>query len=142
MTRYSKIKVKMTAKIPKSEELLKRWARLGEIRRHVNRALEDARKEEGLGQSLAAAVTLSGTPGTVSFLESFGNDLKDIFIVSAVTLKEGPAPEEEGVEVEVAVKPAEGGKCERCWVFTPDVDTDGRFPGTCPRCAGILADRT
>lgn len=122
------------------EELLARWARLQAIRGTVNKALEEARKEQGLGQSLAAKLTVTGSAETVSFLESFGPDLKDVFIVSKVTLREGEAPEDPESEVVVDVDSAEGEKCRRCWVFADDVGKDERFPGSCPRCAGILGE--
>jgi len=122
------------------EELLARWGRLQTIRGTVNKALEEARKEQGLGQSLAAKLTVTGSTETVSFLESFGQDLKDVFIVSGVTLGEGDVPEEPESEVVVEVSPAEGEKCERCWVFADGVGSDERFPGSCPRCAGILGE--
>jgi isoleucyl-tRNA synthetase len=122
------------------EELLARWERLQAIRGTVNKVLEVARKEQGLGQSLAAKLTVTGNAETVSFLESFGPDLKDVFIVSKVTLREGKAPEEPESEVVVEVSPAEGERCERCWVFADGVGSDERFPGSCPRCAGILVE--
>ena len=38
----------------------------------------------------------------------------------------------------IAVYPAEGGKCERCWKYHPGVGEDAARPGVCPRCAEVL----
>jgi isoleucyl-tRNA synthetase len=119
-------------------ELLARWSRLQGIRGEANKALEEARRAQGLGQSLAARLTVTGGGETIAFLASFGPSLKDIFIVSEVELVEGDAPAGGEVEVTVSVAPAEGGKCERCWIFDRATGRDERFPGTCPRCAGVL----
>ena len=123
---------------PRHRSLLARWERLQEIRRGVNKSLEKARKERGMGQSLAARVTVTAAAETVRFLESFGDDLRDIFLVSATELREGAVPEGEEGAVSVEVSAAGGEKCERCWGYTGDVGESGRFPGTCRRCAGIL----
>ncbi len=120
--------------------LLRRWARLQEVRRSVNKALEDARKEQGLGQSLAARVTVTAGAETISFLSSFGDDLKDIFIVSEIILREGDAPGSGEEALAVAVEQAQGQKCQRCWMYTPGTGRDERHPGTCPRCAGVLSE--
>ena len=122
----------------KDNELLARWERLQGIRGEVNKALEEARQEQGLGQSLAARLTVTASGATVAFLESFGSGLKDVLIVSEVELLEGEVPGGEDVEVAVRVSPAEGEKCERCWVYDRATGRDERFPGTCPRCAGVL----
>ena len=68
---------------------------------------------------------------TKVFLESFGEELRFIFIVSKVELNEG-------AELKVEVDMADGSKCERCWNYTTDVGADARYPGACLRCAGNL----
>jgi isoleucyl-tRNA synthetase len=121
------------------KDLLARWERLLKIRGEANKALEVARQEQGLGQSLAARLTIGGSGETLSFLESFGKGLKDVFIVSEVVLAEGEVPGEGESEVNVEVSPASGEKCGRCWVISESVGADPTFPGTCERCAGVLA---
>jgi len=39
----------------------------------------------------------------------------------------------------IGVLPAEGVKCERCWVYSPDVAVGGTYPGVCGRCADACA---
>jgi isoleucyl-tRNA synthetase len=124
-----------TAPPADAETLLPRWDRLLEIRRLVNKTLEDARKAGVLGQSLEARVTLTADAETLAFLRSFGPGLKDVFIVSAVELREeGAAPGPPAV----AVARAGGVKCERCWAWTPAVGGHPEHPGVCPRCADAL----
>ena len=77
-------------------------------------------------------------------LEGLGTDLRPVFIVSQfmlADLDQAPADAVRGEEVEglaVAVAKAAGEKCERCWIYSADLNTDPAFPGTCPRCAAVL----
>ena len=38
----------------------------------------------------------------------------------------------------IGVYPADGGKCERCWKYHPEVGKDAAHAGVCPRCAEVL----
>ena len=38
----------------------------------------------------------------------------------------------------IAVTKAEGGKCQRCWKYDPEVGKDSTHPDVCPRCAQVL----
>ena len=38
----------------------------------------------------------------------------------------------------IAVYPADGAKCERCWKYHVNVGGDAAHPGVCPRCAEVL----
>jgi isoleucyl-tRNA synthetase len=115
----------------RDDKLLKRYERLFEIRGAVMKALEEARNAKLIGAGLEAKITIAAPAETKSFLESFGEDLRFVFIVSMVELREGP-------ELEVKVAEAGGKKCERCWHFTADVGSDSRYPGACRRCATNL----
>jgi isoleucyl-tRNA synthetase len=42
----------------------------------------------------------------------------------------------------VVVRPAPGGKCERCWVYSEELGTSTGHPTLCPRCSGVMADAT
>jgi isoleucyl-tRNA synthetase len=126
--------------ISESGELLQRWERLQEVRRRVNKVLEEARKEKGLGQSLAAKVTISADESTVDFLKTFGRDLESIFIVSEVELVAGAEPVSPGENFAVTISAAAGEKCERCWGYVVGVGKSPDFPGVCPRCAGVLGE--
>ena len=56
----------------------------------MNKALEGAKGE--IGKSLEAAVTIAADAATCAFLAGFGEQLKEVFIVSAVELREDAPP--------------------------------------------------
>ncbi|MFM1908926.1 MAG: hypothetical protein RLZZ591_2603, partial [Pseudomonadota bacterium] len=58
-------------------------------------------------------------------------DLKFVFITSAVTLVAGP-------ELTVSVNASPAVKCERCWHYRADVGTDAAHPTLCTRCTSNL----
>ena len=115
----------------RNDDLLKRYERLFELRGAVMKALEEARNAELIGRSEEAKITITAPAETRAFLESFGEDLRFVFIVSKVELREG-------AELGVKVDKADGKKCERCWHYTTDVGADPRYPGACLRCAANL----
>jgi isoleucyl-tRNA synthetase len=115
--------------LPAEPDLLARWDRLASIRETVMKALEEARAAKAIGSSLEAQVAISGPAETVTFLRSFGEELRFLFLTSAVTFgAEEPA-------VSVTVRPASGTKCQRCWNYTDDVGQDAEWPGACARCS-------
>ncbi|MCI0660395.1 MAG: isoleucine--tRNA ligase [Acidobacteria bacterium] len=116
------------------DQLLPRYERLFDIRGAVMKALEDARKTGLIGSGLDAKVTITADSGTKTFLESFGEDLRFLLIVSQVVLREGDA-------LSFKVDEADGEKCERCWNYTIDVGKDPRYPGACQRCVVNLDER-
>ncbi|MGH9853230.1 MAG: class I tRNA ligase family protein, partial [Blastocatellia bacterium] len=115
----------------RDDKLRARYERLFEVRGAVMKALEDARNAKLIGAGLGAKVTITANAETKAFLESFGEDLRFVFIVSKVVLQEG-------AELGVKVEAADGEKCERCWHYTTDVGADARFPGACRRCVANL----
>lgn len=114
-------------------DLLARYERLFEIRDSVTKALEDARNAKLIGSALESRITISANADTRRFLESFGEDLRFFFIVSGVELKDG-------ADLKVEVARADGEKCDRCWHYTADVNSDARYPGACRRCATNLEE--
>jgi isoleucyl-tRNA synthetase len=40
--------------------------------------------------------------------------------------------------VEIAVHPAPGTKCERCWTIATTVGEDSEHPALCARCAAVV----
>ena len=57
--------------------------------------------------------------------------LADLLIVSQAEVTVGGA-------LAVAVAPAQGEKCERCWKVMTAVGRDKDPPGLCPRCAAVV----
>ena len=108
------------------------WADLIRVREEVNVALENARKDGLIGGSLEAALHISAPESTYHNLTRLGDELRFLFITSAVTLAQGDA-------LAVEVKKADGEKCERCWHILPTVNSDPAYPGLCPRCVENVA---
>lgn len=119
-------------------ELVGRWQRLIGVRDEVNRALEAARQDKTIGNSLGAHVSLRARGAAAELLQSRRDDLAMLFIVSQLEL--GSA-EGEGPEVEVAVKRAEGEKCERCWRIVPATSKEAATAGLCDRCVKALVSQ-
>jgi len=123
--------------------LEKRYEQLQRVRNEIAKVLEKARAEKKLGQSLEAGIILNAPAGLRQFLESFGEELKYLFIVSAVDFTTAIRPDEayrsteiEGLEIQVINAPGE--KCERCWNFVTTVGQDSEHPDICARCAAAL----
>lgn len=125
-------------------ELENRWEKLLSARDVVTKALEESRQERIIGHSLAARVIISCNKEWRELLQSLP-DLDKIFIVSEVVLTDYSTsepgflelPDVEGIKVKV--EPAQGEKCERCWVYHPDVGKDSEHPTLCPRCRDAVA---
>ena len=113
----------------RNDELLSRYDKLFTIRDTVMKSLEEARNTKLIGSALEAKITISADTDTRSFLNSFGEDLRFMFIVSQVELKDG-------AELTVEIAKADGEKCERCWNYTTDVGVRFRISGSVPTLRG------
>lgn len=122
-----------------------RWEKIMAVREEVNKAMEEARQQKLVQHSSQAAVDLYAEDGLFSFLESVRELLPAAFIVSRVEVHRGRPPETSGRGASepagpwVVIRPAPGRRCARCWLYTPEVGTDARYPEVCPRCARVLA---
>jgi isoleucyl-tRNA synthetase len=124
--------------------LAEEWQRLLLIRSEVTRALEDARVQKQIGHPLDAQVTLFVSGDIWRLLDAYREDLRTLLIVSQVILKDTVSPasvyisqEVEGLGIQIL--PAEGKKCERCWIYDPNVGSHSEHPGLCPRCCNAIA---
>ena len=113
------------------DELLANWERIFAIRDDVLKELETARNAKIIGSSLQAKVELTADSDTYEFLSEYSGELRYIFIVSQVELKQGD-------KLGVAVLNADGEKCERCWNFSTRVGEFEKFPTVCERCIEAL----
>lgn len=124
------------------ESLNERWERFLVIRKEVLKALENAKNAGIIGKSLEAAVSIDADDDTIAFLDTFGQGLREYFIVSHVSLKKA----EGGYVFESLDKPgiyigvsrAGGEKCARCWVYSEDVGTDAHYADLCNRCLEVV----
>jgi isoleucyl-tRNA synthetase len=117
---------------PKDAEALEaRYAKLFEVRAVVQGKLEEARRAKLIGAPLEAAVTVRAEGAQRALLEEAHAELPGLFIVSKVTLADGPLSAE--------VTKAAGVKCERCWIYRDDVGRDANHPTICGKCADALS---
>ncbi len=115
------------------EGFIAMWDRIHATRDIVKKALEVEIKNKTMRTSLEAKVTLSCGGEQYEFLKSAEAELAAAFIVSSVEIKDDGKD-----ELTVEVSPAEGEKCERCWIYSPTVGTNAKHPTLCTRCAGVI----
>ncbi|MGJ7496606.1 isoleucine--tRNA ligase [Variovorax sp. RT4R15] len=113
------------------DALLAKWTRIRELRDGVNKEIETVRTEGKVGSSLQANLALTAGPDDHALLASLGDDLKFVFITSAVQLTAGES-------LSIAVKASSDVKCERCWHYRADVGHDAAHPTICGRCTSNL----
>jgi isoleucyl-tRNA synthetase len=111
--------------------LLAKWGRIHEIRDEVNKAIEAVRTTGAVGASLQAELVLKVNEQDQMLLASLGDDLRFVFITSAVRLASAS-------ELGVVVTPSTHAKCERCWHYRADVGSNAAHPTLCGRCDNNL----
>ncbi len=114
------------------------WRTLLAVRETVLKSLEEARNQKLIGGNLQAQVLLSAADPVFSVLERFRNELRYVFIVSAVELKKTSGNGDTPVTVQVSKAP--GTKCERCWNYSTHVGEDKNYPTVCERCSTVLKE--
>lgn len=120
--------------------LMEKWDKLIEVRDEVLKALETARSQKLIGQSLEAGVDIYADGQWYDFLKSEESRLSEIFITSQAAVKNGSAPEEavsaETIDgLRIHVHKASGQKCERCWVYSDTIGSNPEHPTICERCS-------
>lgn len=113
------------------DALLAKWSRIRELRDVVNKDIEALRADGKVGSSLQAEVVLDVNAEDLERLQSLGQDLKFVFITSAITLVAGDT-------LKPSVAASSRTKCERCWHYQEDVGTDAAHPTICGRCISNL----
>ena len=111
--------------------LLAKWARIREIREAVNKDIEVLREKGEVGSSLQANVVLTAPSADHALLATLGDDLRFVFITSAIEL-------EAGNDLSVGAIASKDVKCERCWHYVADVGADAEHPTLCGRCISNL----
>ena len=115
--------------------LLDKWARIRVARELVNKDIETLRAAGTVGSSLQAEVSLT-VPMTThadlwEALASLGEDMKFVFITSAIELAAGDS-------FQITTRASEQVKCDRCWHYRADVGHDAAHPTICGRCTSNL----
>ena len=113
------------------DALMSKWDRIRGLREAVNKDIETLRTAGQVGASLQAEVMLTVPAEEFAVLGSLGEDLKFVFITSAITLVAGPA-------LSISVAASNGTKCERCWHYRADIGVDAAHPTLCGRCTDNL----
>ncbi len=117
------------------------WETLFQVRSQVLGALERARQEKTIRGSLDAEVHLCAEGELAALLRNHRDQLRALLIVSAVELGSDTKPtivQSEMPGLGIAVRAAQGKKCERCWNYSPLVGTFSECPTVCERCAPVL----
>jgi len=114
------------------------WSTLLAVREQVMKALEEERNSKRIGKGLEAQLTITAADPAYTVLARHQDQLRYLFIVSAVKLTEGPGNGTGSVHIEV--KKADGAKCERCWNFSTHVGDDKNYPSVCERCSAVLKE--
>jgi isoleucyl-tRNA synthetase len=125
----------------RDDALAEKWETVRQVRRVVTGALELERANKTIGSSLQAAPRVF-VPETVATVLA-GVDMAEVVITSGVELIAGPVPEGAFTLADVpgvgaVFRPADGGKCERCWRVLPEVGTVADHPALCHRCADAV----
>ena len=114
-----------------NKELEEKWNKIIKVKEEAAKALEMARAEKVIGHSLNAKVIINAEKENYEFLKGKEELLQEVFIVSGVELNEAK-------EFSVEVKPADGEKCERCWMYSTTVGEDKENPTICHKCSEAL----
>jgi len=126
-----------------SGEAIANWDRLLRLRAVVSKELEEKRRQNLIGSSLEASVTLyPGDTQTESLLRTYAAQLPWVFIVSACTVM--PVSDEAARTEErllAVAEKAKGAKCVRCWNYRESVGADAAHPSLCNRCVVQLGER-
>jgi isoleucyl-tRNA synthetase len=115
------------------------WQTLRAVRDEVLTALEAARNNKLIGTGLQAQITITSADPVYSVLARHADQLRYLFIVSAVRLEQAPSGNGSG-GVKVEVSKADGQKCERCWNYSVHVGENADYPTICERCSAVLKE--
>ena len=113
------------------------WLFLREVRDTVNAAIEPLRAAKTLATTSEAEVTLAAPRVWLDRLKPYGDELTALLIVADLVLETLP----DGAAPRVEVRKTTRAKCDRCWMYRPDVGHDPSQPGLCARCTSALAAR-
>ena len=118
------------------------WDTLLKTRDEVNKVMEQARRDEVIGGSLQADVTLYANGALYSQLHKVADELRFVLLTSKVAiveLAEGVNEQDGAVTTDieglcVKVEASNGEKCERCWHHLEEVGSIEAHPTLCQRC--------
>lgn len=107
--------------------LLEKWQVIREVRLFANKELERLRAANILGSSLQAALKISAPEQIYQYLDSLGEELRFVLLVSQCSLATA-------TNLSVDAWALTEQKCERCWHYTLDVGHNPEHFTLCKRC--------
>lgn len=113
------------------QALLSKWQTIREFRAVLNKELEALREAGQIGSGLQAEVDVMADTELYQHLNSLGEELRFVMIVSGVTIKKGP-------ETSISVHASSYAKCERCWHHRSEVGDIPEHPTLCGRCVSNI----
>ena len=125
------------------DDLVDKWEKISQLKGEVSKALELRRQQKVIGHSLDARVRLELPKIMKAALGQEQDQLKYVFIVSGVEIlpslqDEADVYASETVKgLKIAVHPALGKKCERCWNYFVE-EPAPEHPSVCLRCVTNL----
>jgi isoleucyl-tRNA synthetase len=123
------------------------WDAVLRVRTGVMRELEKLRNADAIGAPLDAEIDVYCAPHLLQILQSFGDELRFVFITSAARVHraDGRPPEAAAVEegnddfAWIVARPSAAKKCVRCWHKREDVGSSAEHPELCGRCVTNIA---
>ena len=118
------------------------WERMFAFREAATRVLEKGRAAQTIGSSLEADLVISGLESLDQLTGGLDVDVAGLAIVSHVEIEATHGPDAELAEIPglgrigIAMRPARGHKCGRCWQYRDEVATDLEL---CARCSAVVA---
>jgi len=125
------------------EALESRIDKILTLREVVTKALEEARVQKVIGHSLGARITIYADTAWQPLL-SDRERLQEMLIISQVEVSAAENRPADALALDnvpgvwVKVHPAEGSKCERCWMIDLSVGKDEQHPTLCTRCGAVV----
>ncbi|TQF71696.1 isoleucine--tRNA ligase [Pseudoalteromonas luteoviolacea] len=115
------------------------WQELLNVRDEVNRVMENARKEEVIGATLQAEVTLYTGGELAEKLQGLEDELRFVLLTSKAHVEVVSSKPEDAVSSEIdglfiKVAATDAAKCDRCWHHSEDVGSNDKHPELCGRC--------
>jgi isoleucyl-tRNA synthetase len=123
------------------------WDSVLRVRSGVMRELEKLRNAEAIGAPLDAEVDVYCAPHLLQILQSFGDELRFVFITSAARVHRADSRPPQAAAAEegnddfawIVARPSAAKKCVRCWHKREDVGSSAEHPELCGRCVTNVA---
>jgi isoleucyl-tRNA synthetase len=98
------------------------------LRGVIGQAIEQARQDKSIGNSLEAAVVLKSNSDVTTQIDK--EELQEFFIISDLVI-------EQASEASATVTKTSYQKCARCWRHRPTVGASKEHPDLCDRCERV-----